>query len=76
LEQIYLVILRDILAHLTSIGVSCGVVLIALIHTMPAEPPTSFRQMWSWFRDTLQTAIPASRSNPTPPAGPAQEKKS
>jgi hypothetical protein len=66
---------------------------IAAVCTMPEKCPLivgpvdtpvkqAIQDLWAWFRNALQTAIPAARnsngahpSNPTPPANPAQLKE-
>ncbi len=37
-------------------------VMIAAVCTMPEDPPKTFRDMWRWLRNTLQTAVPAARA--------------
>jgi hypothetical protein len=69
-----------------------GALAIAAVCTMPEKCPviigpvdTPIKQMiqdlWAWFRNAIQTAIPAARGNrpatgnPTQPANPAQLKE-
>ncbi len=73
---------RYALEHLASIGVGAGIVAVSAIHNMPPQPPHSLRwidaDLWTWTRDTLQTAIPIRQvnpSHPTPPASPAESSK-
>ena len=51
-------IARNVPEYITFIGA----LAIAAVCTMPANPPISFRELWSWLRDTLQTAVPAARA--------------
>lgn len=69
-----------------------GALAIAAVCTMPKKMPfvnedSKWQELWGWFRDSLQTAVPAARANnhaavppvtppvnqpnPTPPEGPA-----
>jgi hypothetical protein len=52
---------------------SAGVLFVAFVSTMPADPPSRLAEYWKWVRSALQTAIPAARhpNDPTPPDGPA-----
>jgi hypothetical protein len=34
---------------------------VAIVSTMPIDPPHSFKDLWRWVREALQTAIPAAR---------------
>jgi len=44
-----------------------GVILgSAIISCMPQKVPRTLDEWWSWFRSSLQTALPA-RHNPNPP---------
>lgn len=66
--------------HLTAAGFGGGAFLIAVICTMPPEPPGFLRHicsqaMWTWIREALQTVVPAARhpQNPSAPAAPASK---
>lgn len=37
-------------------------ICIAAVCSMPKNIPTSFGELWTWMRDTLQTAVPAARA--------------
>jgi hypothetical protein len=37
-------------------------IVIASVCTMPENPPATFRDLWAWLRNTLQTAVPAARA--------------
>jgi len=39
-----------------------GAVAIASVCMMPKNRPKSIDDWWTWFRDTLQTAVPAARA--------------
>jgi hypothetical protein len=44
-------------AYTAALGVLC----VAIVSTMPIDPPHSFKDLWRWVREALQTAIPAAR---------------
>ena len=35
---------------------------IAIVCTMPENPPSTLRDWWTWMRNSLQTAVPAARA--------------
>lgn len=61
--------------HATALEEIGGIVGIAFITTLPAQRPRSLDEIYDYFRDALQTAIPAGKraSNPIVPAEPAQK---
>lgn len=70
-------ILSAIGGHITRNSGSYGTVAIAaglaVAKNIPAQIPKSAQELWTWMRDSVQTALPISRSNPvpTPPVAPA-----
>lgn len=53
---------------------------IATVVTMPRKAPLlredhPLQEVWAWFRDALQTAVPAARNHQAPqqPEGPAKK---
>lgn len=70
-------LIRLITQHLATVfEVGSGALFIALVSTMPKLIPKTLQDWWTWVRDSLQTAIPATRNhreqdeNPTTPAPP------
>ena len=39
----------------------CSLLLVAFIGSMPPQIPKSMQDMWTWMRETLQTATPINR---------------
>lgn len=72
LEGIEAHLLRNLPEYLTF----CGALAIAAACTIPAKIPSSMQELWTWFRDIVQTAVPAARnhqpSNPPSPAEPGK----
>lgn len=73
-------LVRLITEHLATVfEVGSGALFIAIVSTMPKKVPTRFQDYWDWVRDSLQTAIPATRAvhteYPTVPVAPAQPKE-
>ena len=55
-----------------------GALFIAAVCTMPKKMPlvpedNKIQELWTWFRDSLQTAVPAARANNHPPTPPPQQ---
>ena len=79
--------MNQILANLQEhwqIYTTAGTALfVAGVCTMPQKMPMvranhPIQEIWTWVRDSLQTAVPAARAahaNPTQPANPAQPKQ-
>jgi hypothetical protein len=80
-------IAAQVATHLPEVEAVVAALLIAGIFAIPEKIPTSLQEWWTWFRDTLQGAVPmkllkqttpgAAPSvgpRPIPPAGPAEEK--
>ena len=63
-----------VMHHLTAAGFGGGVLIVALISCLPAKRPRSVDDWYSYFREALQTAIPAARhhQDPQQPEGPAK----
>jgi hypothetical protein len=38
-----------------------GLLLAVFVHNMPATIPKTFQEIWTWVRDSLQTALPVRR---------------
>ena len=53
--------------HIDNILVALGMLGLAIINSMPAKCPSSFAEVYSWLRDSLQTAIPINRRTINPP---------
>jgi hypothetical protein len=51
----------NILRNWGAYSAALGVLFVAVVSTAPIEPPTSFKDLWRWGREALQTAIPAAR---------------
>ncbi|HEX5426668.1 MAG TPA: hypothetical protein VFW94_24360 [Candidatus Acidoferrales bacterium] len=52
-----------------------GLLLAAAVMSMPDNIPNNLQDLWTWARETLQTAIPVKRPinhNPQPPADPGK----
>lgn len=47
--------------HLAATGFGSGALIVAIISTMPQIRPKTLDDWWEWVRNSLQTAIPASR---------------
>ncbi len=66
--------LTMIATHLAAAGFGGGVLIVALISCLPTNRPKTKDEWYAYFRNSLQTAIPASRHpDPTQPAS-SQEK--
>lgn len=74
-------------AHETLLTAGISALFVAAVCTMPAKAPLipadhPIQDVWTWIRDTLQTAVPAARmnhangqnQNPLRPADPANQK--
>ena len=49
---------------------------LAVAKNIPPVVPKSIQEMWTWMRDSIQTALPITRaSNPIPPDSPAKPLK-
>jgi hypothetical protein len=70
----------QITANLPEYLIFASALSIAIVCAMPEKIPSSFQELWTWLRNSLQTAVPAARlnhtqpSNPQQPEGPAQPK--
>lgn len=66
-----------VMHHMTAAGFGSGVLIVALISCLPANRPKTLDQWYAYFRESLQTAIPAARhpQGPTTPVDPDQTKK-
>lgn len=40
---------------------------LAVAKNIPPQFPKTVQEWWTWFRDSIQTALPISRSNPSQP---------
>ncbi len=68
-----------IIQHLTAAGFGGGVLIVAIISSLPPNRPRTLDDWWHFMRESLQTAIPAARhpqspQSPTQPVDPAQQK--
>lgn len=54
-------------AHLAATGVTGGLLFIALVSSLPEERPRTIDDWYRYFRESLQTAIPAARRHPQNP---------
>jgi hypothetical protein len=59
--KLWQMILNNIMAHWGYYTGAAGALFVAGVCTMPPNPPVSFKELWQWVRDALQTAIPAAR---------------
>lgn len=62
-------------AHLIEIEAALAALAISFIFSMPESFPKTLQAYWSWFRDTLQGAVPMKfqKTNHANPTNPAQE---
>lgn len=65
-------LLDHIAAHWVIYSTTGTALGFATVSCMPAKFPRSIDEWWTWFRDSLQTAIPGRRpnTNPTIPVSP------
>ncbi len=64
-------IAENIAQHQGYYTAAVSALFVAGVCTMPPNPPLSFKELWQWVRDALQTAIPAARHTVIPQ--PAEE---
>jgi hypothetical protein len=66
MNVIWPAILNNLVSHWGAYSAAFSVLFVASVCTMPSNPPVSFRELWQWVRDALQTAIPAARHTVIP----------
>lgn len=78
-------VIATIQAHIVknweAYAAAISAICIAGVCMMPEKIPATFQEWWTWFRDTLQTAVPAARAQRAngnhqqaqPPANPTKE---
>ena len=66
--------LSFIAQHWTAAGFGSGAVLIAFATCLPEKRPRTLDDFYAYFRESVQTVIPAGRRRPmSSPDGPAKE---
>lgn len=53
---------QHIARNIEGYGALASAIAIACVCMMPKNRPKSIDDWWTWFRDTLQTAVPAARA--------------
>ncbi len=53
--------------HMAATGIGSGVLMLALISCLPERRPRTVDDWYAYIRESLQTAIPASRRHPSQP---------
>lgn len=56
------IVQHHITSNLPEYLIFFSALLVAIVCTMPENPPASIREWWKWMRDSLQTAVPAARA--------------
>lgn len=64
---------QQIASHLVEVEAGVAALIISGVYSIPEQFPVTIQAYWSWFRDTLQGAVPMKfqktiHVNPTQPA--------
>lgn len=67
---------EHIARHSEAYGTGGIALFLSVAKNAPPLIPKSAQDMWTWMRDSVQTALPISRNNPNPssPVAPAPTK--
>lgn len=78
MNHLFNALAAQLAAHLVEVEGILLALVISWVFSIPANLPKTKQEWWTWFRDTLQGAVPmkfqAHQPNPTP-ANPAQLKE-
>ena len=64
--QVWLTISNHIAANGGAYGTAAIALGLSVAKNIPPQFPKSLQEWWTWMRDSIQTALPISRSNSTP----------
>lgn len=69
---------QQVASHLVEVMAGGAAILISGVYSIPEQFPTTLQAWWTWFRDTLQGAVPLKfqkANHPNPQPTPAQPEK-